>query len=99
MRRSLRKSKKRLRDASNELAKYVRKTHSLSQVQMRPLEEKLDYLVDASGRLGRKDWLNAFIGGTLAFMLSVALAPESARTMFLTFLRAIGHLYPELPID
>jgi hypothetical protein len=83
----------------DELAKYVRKTHSLSQVQMRPLEEKLDYLVDASGRLGRKDWLNAFIGVTLAFMLSVALAPESARTMFLTFLRAIGHLYPELPID
>jgi hypothetical protein len=83
----------------DDLAKYIRTMHSLSQAQMQPLEEKLDYLVEASGRLGRKDWLNAFIGITLAFMLSAALAPESARTMFLTFLRAIGHLYPELPVD
>jgi hypothetical protein len=83
----------------DELANYVRKTHSLSRAQMQALDEKLEYLVDASGRLGRKDWLNAFIGVTLAFMLSAALAPEAARAMFLTFLRAIGLLYPELPID
>jgi hypothetical protein len=81
-----------------ELAKHVSHTHSLSHEQMQALEEKLDYLVDASGRLGRKDWLNAFIGVTLTFMLSAALAPESARTIFLTFLRAIGFLYPELSI-
>jgi hypothetical protein len=83
----------------DELAKYVSETHSLSRAQMQALDEKLDYLIDASGRLGRKDWLNTFIGVILAFMLSAALAPESARTMFLTFLRAIGLLYPELPID
>jgi hypothetical protein len=83
----------------DELANYVRKTPSLSRAQMQALDEKLEYLVEASGRLGRKDWLNAFIGVTLAFMLSAALAPESARAMFLTFLRAIGLLYPELPID
>jgi hypothetical protein len=82
-----------------ELAKYVRKTHSLSPAQMQALDEKLEYLVDASHRLGRKDWLNAFIGVTLGYMLSVALPPESARTIFLTFLRAIGLLYPELLIE
>jgi hypothetical protein len=38
-----------------ELAEYIRNTHSLSGVQMHALNEKLDYLVDASGRLGRKD--------------------------------------------
>src|ERR1035437_257982 len=61
-------------------------------------ERKTRLPVDASGRLGRKDWLNAFIGVTLGYILVAALPPESARTIFQTFLRAIGILYPELPI-
>jgi hypothetical protein len=72
--------------------------HSFSGAQIEALEEKLDYLVDASGRLGRKDWLNAFIGVALGYILGAALPPESARTIFQTFLRAIGLLYPELPL-
>jgi len=67
----------------DELAKHVRKTHSFSKMQTQSLDEKLNYLVDASGRLGRKDWLNAFIGVTLAFMLGTALPPDSARTAVL----------------
>jgi hypothetical protein len=82
-----------------KLAKHVRKTQPFSQMQMQALDEKLNYLVDASGRLGRKDWLNAFIGVTLAFMLGTALPQESARTIFMTFLQAIGLFYPELPIE
>ena len=41
---------------TKELAKYVRKIHLLSPAQMQVLDEKLEYLVDASDRLGRKDW-------------------------------------------
>ena len=82
-----------------ELAKYVRKIHLLSPAQMQVLDEKLEYLVDASDRLGRKDWLNTFIGVTLGYILSVALPPEFARTIFRTFLQAIGLLYPELLIE
>jgi hypothetical protein len=73
--------------------------HSLSGAQTNALEGKIDYLIEASTRLGRKDWLNTFIGVTLPFVLSVALAPEAARALFLTFLRSVGLLYPELLIE
>ena len=81
-----------------KLGEYVSDTHSLSKAQIQVLEEKLDYLVDASARLGRKDWLNAFIGAILSFVLTATFAPESARTIFTTFLRGIGLFYPELPL-
>jgi len=89
---------KQIAERLRELAKHVSHMHSFSGAQIEALEEKLDYLVDASGRLGRKDWLNAFIGATLGYILGAALPPESARIIFQTFLRAIGLLYPELPI-
>jgi hypothetical protein len=76
----------------------VRVTHSLSKVQIQTLEEKLDYLIDASARLGRKDWLNAFIGAILGYVFTAAFTSESAHTIFTTFLRGIGLLYPELPL-
>ena len=89
---------KEIAERLRELAKNARQTYGLSETQMQALDQKLDYLIDASGRLGRKDWLNAFIGVTLGYILGAALPPESARTTFQTFLRAVGLLYPELPL-
>ena len=82
----------------DKLAKDVSHALSLSGAQVQVLNENIEYLVKASSRLGRKDWLNTFIGVTLPFVLTAALAPEAARALFLTFLRAVGLLYPELPI-
>jgi hypothetical protein len=76
----------------------VSDTHSLSKAQRHDLKETLDYLVDASVRLGRKDWLVLFMGAILGFVLPAAFPPESARTIFTTFLRGIGLVYPELPL-
>jgi hypothetical protein len=45
-----------------EFAEHARRTYSLSGAQMRVLDAKLDYLVNAARRLGRKDWRNVFIG-------------------------------------
>lgn len=87
------------------MAEYVRRTYSLSEEQMRVLDAKINYhLVEAAGRLGRTDWRGLFVGVIVSYILTAALPPESARSIFLTFmtlLRAIGHLYgqklPELP--
>jgi hypothetical protein len=79
----------------DKLATDVSHALSLSGAQTNALEGKIDYLIEASTRLGRKDWLNNFIGVTLPFVLAAALAPEAARALFLTFLRSIGILYPE----
>ena len=82
-----------------ELAEYARRTYSLSGPEMQILNAKVDYLVGAVGRLGRIDWRNAFAGVILGFIFAAVLPPESARHIFLTLLRAVGHLYglPELP--
>jgi hypothetical protein len=82
----------------NKLSKDVSNAISLSKAQKQILNEKIDYLIDGSRRLGRKDWLNAFIGVTLGYLLSTALPPDVARDIFSTCLRAIGLLYPELPL-
>ena len=39
-----------------ELTDQARNTYSLSDAQMRALEAKIDYLVEASARMGRIDW-------------------------------------------
>jgi hypothetical protein len=74
----------------------ARRTHSLSEAQTRVLNAKLDYLVNAAGRLGRIDWRNAFVGVILGYVLAAALPPDSARDMLF---RAIGAIFglPELP--
>jgi hypothetical protein len=57
------------------LAKHVSDASSLSEAQKQILNEKIDYLVCGSRRLGRKDWLNTFIGVTLGYLLSTVLPP------------------------
>jgi hypothetical protein len=81
-----------------ELAKSARDTYSLSQEQIRALDAKMDYLITAAGRLGRKDWLTVYIGAILSFILGAALPSESVHGLLLTSLRAMGLLYPELPM-
>jgi hypothetical protein len=83
-----------------ELAEDARRTYSLSAEQMRALEAKVDYLITATRRLGRKDWLNVCAGTILGYILNASLPPEAARGMFLGLLRVIGHLcgLPDLPM-
>jgi hypothetical protein len=82
------------------LAEHAQQTYSLSATQMRALDVKLDYLVNAARRLGRKDWLNVCAGAILGYILSASLPPEVARDMFLGLVRVIGHLWglPDLPM-
>jgi hypothetical protein len=47
------------------LAEHARRTYSLSAAQMQALDAKLDYLVNASRRLGRKDWQRLCWGRSL----------------------------------
>jgi hypothetical protein len=82
------------------LAEHARRTYSLSATQMRALEAKVDYLVNAARRLGLIDWLNVCAGAILGYILNASLPPEAARGMLSALFRAIGHLYglPDLPM-
>jgi hypothetical protein len=82
-----------------ELEEQARNRYSLSAEQMKVLDAKINYLIQAVGRLGRTDWRGLFISVLLSFILASAFPPESVREVVLPVLRAIGHLYgpPELP--
>jgi len=77
-----------------EVEAHVRRTSTLPETEMEILKAKIDYLVDAAGRLGRIDWRNVFVGAIVGYILTAALPPESARPLFMTFmtlLRSVGH--------
>lgn len=82
-----------------EIAEYIVRTYSLSVEQTRVLNSKIDYLIDAAGRLGRTDWRGILFGIMFSFFLASALPPETVRNILMLVLRAIGHFtgFPELP--
>lgn len=80
-----------------ELAETTKRTHSLSAQQMRVLDTKLSYLINAASRLGRIDWRNAFVGAIIGFILTTALPPETARYIFVSVLQEIIKIYVILP--
>ena len=79
-----------------ELAEQMRRTCSLSAAQTRTFDAKLDYLVNASRRFGRKDWLILCAG----VIVTATIPSEAARGMFMALLRTTGHLYglPDIPM-
>lgn len=85
--------KKKITHEFSEFAVYAQRTYSLSAGQMNVLNAKLDYLIKATDRLGRIDWRNALVGVIMGYVLTVALPPESARSMFFILLKGISQIH------
>lgn len=79
--------KKEIAEQLRKLGEQAQNTYSLSEIQVKELNIKLDYLIKASDRIGRIDWHNALAGAIIGFVLTAALPPETARTMFLMFVQ------------
>jgi len=84
----------------NELKEYVSRTYSLSGPELEDLESKVDYLVDASSRLGRKDWVLACIGALMGWFVTAALPPNASAHLFQILMKGIAHIlglgFPDL---
>lgn len=90
---------KQIAELLQAMVERAQRTYSLSPAQVNALNEKLDYVVDASHRLGRKDWFLLFAGAMFTY-LPILLPPEAIRDMSLGFLTAISHFhgFPDLPL-
>jgi len=86
-------------DQLQVMVERAQRTYSLSSAQTKALNDKLDYVVEASHRLGRKDWFLLFAGVIFTY-LATLLPPEAIRDMSLGFLKAISHLhgFADLPL-
>lgn len=86
--------KKEIAGQLRKLGEQAQNTYSLSEIQVKELDIKLDYLIKASDRIGRIDWRNALAGAIFGFVLTAALPPETARTMFLMFVQVTKTILP-----
>jgi hypothetical protein len=60
--------------------------------ELAAIDEKLDYLVGASARMGRIDWRNAVIGALAALVFDRAANPEIVRFLLRSIGAALNHL-------
>jgi hypothetical protein len=63
----------------NEIKQYLLTAHKLDPELV---ESRLNYLVESSERVGRKDWLNLLISVLIGIVINAALPPEATRELF-----------------
>jgi hypothetical protein len=67
------------------------------EAQNQTINEKLDYLIDAAKRQGRKDWLHTCIGVFVGLAANLALQPDQANHMWHIIKSAISGIVHFLP--
>jgi hypothetical protein len=65
----------------NEIKQYLLSTQPFSLEQKQYLDARFNYLVDASERLGRKDWFLLVVGTFMNIIIGLALMPNVAREL------------------
>lgn len=66
---------------------------SLSEVQMRSLEQRLGEIEAAAGRIGRKDWLLLFLGAMFTELVTGVLPPEAVQRIVTMGLHGLDQLF------
>lgn len=66
----------------NRIKAHLTNELQLDTEQENEANEKLDYLIDAAKRQGRKDWFHTAIGVIVTISVSLALSPEQANTIW-----------------
>lgn len=90
----------RIAERLNKFKEDVQKRELLSAEQISLLNEQIEYLVESTKHLGRKDWLNVALGALIGFTLQAALTPDVAMQIIRLAgeaLRWIAHNPPFLP--
>jgi hypothetical protein len=75
-----------------QVKELISETYALSEAQMESLEERLDYVAEASGRMGRKDWALLVGGVMLAWLLESLVPPDTVQHIFSTLSEGVRHL-------
>jgi hypothetical protein len=90
--------RERIAASLRELRDYAVATYQLKADETASLEGRIDYLIEASGRLGRKDWINIAVAVLMGYVLLVVLPPEQARDFIMMAGRALNWLLQSMPL-
>jgi ElaB/YqjD/DUF883 family membrane-anchored ribosome-binding protein len=72
----------RLRKQIKLIKEYIQSEVKPSKEQFEQVNEKLNYMQEASERVNKKDWANIAISTTINIAVSLAMNPEKARKLF-----------------
>lgn len=75
-----------------ELPKIARQL-KFQTVQIKELQATTEYLVGATKRFGRKDWMGLFIGNMFNYLSVAAVPPDAARAFFDEAIRSLNWLF------
>ncbi len=76
-----------------ELEQNAAERYGLGDEQMKVLVGQLRELVEASGRLGRKDWYNAAIGSLVGIVMNRVVEVSVAQQVLESMVSTLGHLF------
>jgi hypothetical protein len=69
-------------NALHKLKDEIKKSYNLDTEQDKLVQEKLDYLIDCSKRMGRKDWYHIVIGAVIGLALKLDFTSEQAKGLW-----------------
>lgn len=75
--------------AINEIKQYLLTAH---RIDPELVESRLNYLVGASNRVGRKDWINLLLSVLIGIVVAAAIPPETTREIF----RFVGNVLSQI---
>jgi hypothetical protein len=79
----------------NETKEYVRAHFELEPGQYEVIASRLEYLEDASQRVGRNDWRNLLIGSFLSLVIQAVLPVEAVQQLLFVVLRGLSKVFDE----
>lgn len=72
----------RIASSLEEIKARLLEMQQFQHEQVEYIESKFEEIKDASNRLGRKDWINSFVGYLLGICSTVTLEPTKANVIF-----------------
>jgi hypothetical protein len=76
-----------------EIRQFVIATCRLTEAQSEFVNERFTYLIEASERVGRKDWINLAVSVLISHVLALAMPPETTRELFRFSARVLHWLF------
>lgn len=73
--------RRRIEKSLAEIRSLLLASHDVSASSLKQVDARLEYLEQASERLGRKDWLNVALAVVVNIIMTAAVPPETARTI------------------
>jgi len=77
-------------EGTHKIKAYIKDQDLADDEQMEYVEKQIDYLVDSSKRLGRKDWIHICLSVLNGIFINLALQPENKTFIINTMKQALS---------